>query len=195
MKRNPFIESISAALFVSVLAGIVLFAPGCASTDVNPATPRAHTGYVDIYADGPDPLLWNVEQVDDAGNAKQFFRQEKLIDEGFARLAFEPGHYTLRISVLNRAVTEPATVAVDVKDGMITPVHVTLTSTGKALIESKDARVTGTYYGRYGRSTKLRDYDASTYRASAEPQPAISYSPKGQMPYRSVQPATKYKAP
>jgi hypothetical protein len=81
---------------------------------------------------------------------------------------------------LNRAITEPGLVNVVVEDGKITPVRVTLLQTGKTIMETKEVRVGGTYYG-VGRSTKVRAGEGATFRVEAEAQPPVAYQPKERM--------------
>jgi hypothetical protein len=67
--------------------------------------------------------------------------------------------------------------------GRVTPVTVTLLPEGTVLVETKQAHAGGTYYGHYGRRTKIRDTEAVNYEVSAEPQPPLPYQSKAQMPY------------
>jgi hypothetical protein len=99
------------------------------------------------------------------------------------RLAFAPGEYRLGISFLNRAIPEPGVANVAVEDGKITPVRVTLMETGKTMMETREVRVGGTFYGRLGRSTRIRAGEGATFRVEAEPQEPMSYQPKERMPF------------
>lgn len=165
------------------LAAAWLIASGCASKNVDPPTARPHTGYVDFHADPPQRLSWQIQQIGAAGRATTVFEQYKPVTEPILRLAFAPGRYQLQVAVLNYVLTETATLEVEVKDGMITPVRVTLTETGSTLVENKTTRAGGAYYGRYGRGTRIRDNEAATVRVNAGPQVLLPYQPKAQMPY------------
>jgi hypothetical protein len=89
----------------------------------------------------------------------------------------------LRVTFLNHAILVPGVADVEVQDGMVTPVTVTLLPVGTALIETKTGRAGGTYYGRYGRRTKITNTGAVSYEVSAEPEPPVPFQPKAQMPY------------
>ena len=157
---------------------------GCASPNVNPPQARAKTGYVDLYADSAGGLSWQVARFDDrALNFKDVFSEWKPPPGKLLRLAFPPGHYRLRITFINCLVREPGRVEVDVKDGMITPVHVALIPDGITQVESKETRVGGTFKGRYGRGTKFGSDESAMFRLSAEAKPAVPYQVKEQMPY------------
>ena len=162
------------------LAMLGLLAGGCASPNVNPASTRPHTGYVDFYADNADGLWWNIT---DVKRNQKIFYETSPVPGPILRLAFKPGQYQVRVTVLNHAVITPGVADVEVQDGRVTPVTVTLLPEGTVLVETKQARAGGTYYGRFGRRTKIRDTEAVNYEVSAEPQPPLPYQPKAQMPY------------
>ena len=102
---------------------------------------------------------------------------------GFLRLAFAPGHHRLRVTFLNRVITPPAEVEVEVRDGKITPFRVTLTAAGTAQVETKEVSRGGTVKGGYGRRTKLGGDETVMYGLSAAVDPPVPYKPKEQMPY------------
>lgn len=162
------------------LAALGLLAGGCASSNVNPASARPHTGYVDFYAVNADDLYWDIT---DVNRNKKAFYEFGPVKEPILRLAFKPGTYQLRVTFLNHAILVPGVADVEVQDGMVTPVTVTLLPAGTALIETKSGQVGGTYYGRYGRRTKISNTGAVSYEVSAEPQPPVPFQPKAQMPY------------
>jgi hypothetical protein len=162
------------------LAALGLLAGGCASPNVNPASARPGTGYVDFYADNADGLWWNITDV--KGNQTIFY-ETSPVPGPILRLAFMPGQYQLRVTVLNHAVIAPGVTDVEVQDRRVTPVTVTLLPAGTVMVETKQAHAGGTYYGRYGRRTKIRDTEAVNYEVIAEPQPLLPYQPKAQMPY------------
>jgi len=151
---------------------------GCAVSDVNPPMAKARTGYVDFHADNDSGLCWQIQRLGkDAHKGKILFEEFKPRTNGVLRLSFAPGEHRLGISFLNRAITEPGVVNVVVEDKRITPVRVTLVETGKTIMERREVRVGGTYYG-VGRSTKIRAGEGATFRVEAEAQPPVAYQPK-----------------
>jgi hypothetical protein len=165
------------------LIGLVgLFAAGCASTNVNPPAARAHTGYVDFFADDEN-LYWQVDQIGADGKAKQVFARFAPLQEHILRLAFAPGYYRFRVTFMNHAIRTPGVVEVEVRDGMITPVQVTLVDVGEALVQSKQVQGGATYFGRYGRNTRIRDNPDIMYQVDLVAGPASTYKPKAAMPY------------
>jgi len=166
-------------VFVTIMAILV---GGCAVSDVNPSMAKAKTGYVDFYADNDSGLSWQIQRLErDKRQGKILFEEFKPRTNGVLRLPFAPGEYRLGISFLNRAVTEPGGANVVVEDGKITPVRVTLVETGKTIMEAKEVRVGGTYYG-VGRSTKIRAGEGVTFRVEAEAQTPVPYQQKERMP-------------
>ncbi len=162
------------------LAAFSLLAGGCASPNLNPASARPHTGYVDLYAVNADDLCWDIT---DVNRNKKVFYEFDPVQEPILRLAFKPGRYQLRVTFLNHVVTVPGVADVEVRDGQVTPVTVTLLPAGTVLVETKTGRAGGTYYGRYGRRTKIKSNEAVSYEVSAEPQPPVPFLPRAQMPY------------
>jgi hypothetical protein len=163
-----------------VLAVLGLLAGGCAAPNLNPASARPHTGYVDFYAVNADDLSWDITDVQ---RNKKVFYEFDPVREPILRLAFKPGQYQLRVTFLNHAVTMPGMADVEVQDGLVTPVTVTLLPAGTALVETRSGQAGGTYYGRYGRRTKISSTEADGYEVSAEPQPPVPFQPRAQMPY------------
>lgn len=105
------------------------------------------------------------------------------MQELILRLAFKPGTCQLRVTFLNHAILVPGVADVEVRDGRVTPVPVTLVPAGTVLVETKTTQTGGTYYSRYGRRTKISSIEAVNYEVSAEPQPPVTFQPKAQMPY------------
>ena len=88
---------------------LALSVPGCATRSANPSQARANTGYMDFHADSPDELGWDVARFDDAAQSfKSVFSELEPPAGGVLRLAFPPGHYRVRVTFLNRVVSEPA---------------------------------------------------------------------------------------
>jgi hypothetical protein len=169
-------------ILAALAAGLLAF--GCASPDVNPKSPRSHTGYVDLYANITNALSWDVQRFDtrtkDFGPV--YFDLDPL--EGrILRLAFAPGTYRLRVGFLNGIVRDPGVVEVEVRDGEITPIEVKLSKAGVSSVRTKDTSVGGTTFGRYGRRTKIGSYEGASYRVTAVAAPPVPYQPKDLMPY------------
>ena len=169
---------------LTALAVVSLFITGCASPNVNPPHARAKTGYVDFYADSSGELSWEVARFDDHTQGfRSVFSEFEPPPGRVLRLAFPPGHYRLRVTFMNRVVREPGLVGLEIKDGLITPVHVVLIPDGTTQVETRKTRVGGTFKGRYGRGTKFSSDESTIYRVSPEAKPALPYQVKEQMPY------------
>jgi hypothetical protein len=177
-------------LTLTAIMVVLLIAFGCASPNVNPPTPRANTGYVDMYAESSGDLAWDVRRFDAAENQfKTVFSKLDPTEDGVLRLALAPGRHRLRVAFLNRVIADPAIIEVDVHDGRITPVRVTLTDSGATTVETKETSRGGTASGRYGRRTKYGSYESRAYRVTAVPQESQPYQARQQVPY--AQPPTK----
>ncbi len=174
------IRPMKALILCLLAAGIILAASGCTSPNVNPASARPDTGYVDFYCDNADNLYWDIT---DIKQNKKVFYEFDPIKEPILRVALKPGEYQLRINFLNHVISTPATTEVDVHNGMITPVTVTLVAAGTETVRDTDTRVGGTYYGRYGRGTKIVTTESTSYDILAEPRPSVTYQQKALMPY------------
>ncbi|MGD0350222.1 MAG: hypothetical protein ABSB84_07915 [Verrucomicrobiota bacterium] len=170
--------------FLLLFALLALGASGCATQNVNPPQPRANTGYVDFHADPSAELCWDVARFDDRTQSfKSVFSDLEPPSDGVLRLAFAPGHHRLRITFLNRVIAKPAEVEVEVQDGKITPVRITLTAAGTVLVESRDVSHGGTAKGRYGRRTKYGSEETAINSLSAAAAPPVAYQVKERMPY------------
>jgi hypothetical protein len=178
MGKNTTINS----LLTLVAAALLL--SGCAGPNVNPAKPRANTGYVDFHADSTNSLSWDVACFDDRAQVFQsVFSDLNPPPDGVLRLAFAPGRQRLRITFLNQVVTEPTEVEVEVLDGKITSVRVTLTATSTALVDRKMQSVGGTARGNYGLRSKIRSDETVMYGITAVADPPVAYQLKERMPY------------
>jgi len=162
----------------------LLIAAGCASSNINSPAPRANTGYVDLYSLSDTDLCWDVQVSRASGtDFKTVFLDVKPVEAGVLRLAFAPGHHTLRITILNRVITNPAQVNVEVENGRITPLAVTLTEAGSTMVISKETIIGGSPTLRGGRQTRVNSEETVRYDISAVPAAPVSYQPKEQMPY------------
>lgn len=183
MKNNfSILGQIPGASTGFVLSLVCLLAAGCASPNVDPPTPRAHTGYVDFFADN-DGLYWQVDQVEADGKTKPVFSQFAPLNEHILRLAFAPGQYRFRVTFMNHAIRTPGAVDVEVQEGMITPIQVTMVDVGEALVQSKSVQGGATYFGHYGRNTRITDNPNVMYQVDLAAGPVVTYKPKAAMPY------------
>jgi hypothetical protein len=170
--------------FLVALAAIGLWFAGCAAGNVNPAQARANTGYVDFHTGSPAELNWDVARYDEG--AKEFRRVYSRLEvppQGFLRLAFSPGRDRLRVTFLNRVIARPVEIEVEVQAGKVTPVRVTLTDAGVALVRTKETSAGGSAYGRYGRRTRIGSAETTMYALSAAAEAPVAYQSKEQMPY------------
>lgn len=173
---------IHSCLAIAVLC-LGLLAAGCASPDVNPPQARANTGYVDFHADAAG-LCWEVARFDDRSQSFQrIFSELAPPPDEALRLAFAPGRYRLRVTILNRVISEPAELEVEVQNGKITPVRVRLTEAGTTYVQTKEETRGGTAKGRYGRRTKFGSYESTRYSLSAAADWPVAYQLKERMPY------------
>jgi hypothetical protein len=164
--------------FLMLLMTVSLLA-GCASSpNVNPVAARSGEGYVDFYSTNKVELSW---QVQDTNESKAAFSSIDPIQGNILRLAFDPGQHTLQVAFLNRAIMEPATVTVNVQEGMITPVNVTLVD-ANASVSVKDV-TRRTYYGQYMRHAATPTSDTTVYQLETQVLPTTAYVPKEEMPY------------
>lgn len=170
--------------FLLLFALLALWASGCATQNVNPPQARANTGYADFHADPAGELSWEVAHYDDRTKSfKVFFSQLDPLPDKVLRLAFAPGHYRLRVTFLNRVIAQPAEVDVEVPDGKITPVQVTLTAAGTAQVETTDVSRGATVKGRYGQRIRYGSDETVMYGISAVADPPVAYQLKEKMPY------------
>jgi hypothetical protein len=158
---------------------------GCASSaNMNPPAPRANTGYADFYSPTDAELCWDVrDAAATAGNFKTVFSDVEPAPGDVLRLAFTPGRHKLRVTVLNRVITKPADIEVQIENGGVTPIRVTLTEAGSTFVQSKERSRGNTFYGRAGRRTKISSEETVMYDISATADPTASYLPKEQMSY------------
>lgn len=170
--------------FLLALAAIGLSVQGCATRNVNPPQARAHTGYVDFHADPSAELSWDVVRWEDGRRGFQsVFWDLDPPPGGILRLAFAPGRHRLRVAFLNTVITKPVEIEVEVHDGKIVPVRVTLTEVGTTVVKTKEQERGGTAFGRYGRRTKIGSEEMVMHDITMVASPPVAYQPKEQMPY------------
>jgi hypothetical protein len=173
--------------FVGTVACLLL--AGCSSTEVNPAVPRANTGYVDFYTDSSMDLSWEVKRAGaNGGEMQTVYSKYKPVEGTILRLASLPGTYQFQVWVSNRATEGPQTVVVQVAEGSVTPVHVTLTPAGTTSVASKVYGFRPSAKG-YGRGTKITTDENDVFKIGADAASPQAYQPRERMPYFS--PAAK----
>jgi hypothetical protein len=178
MKR---LKTIPCLLLHGVLA---LWVAGCTTVNVNPPEARAHTGYVDLHAESAGELSWEVTRFDERTQTfKAVFTNYDPLQAPVLRLAFPPGHYRLRVNLLNRLIVNPGEAEVDIPDGKVVPVLITLTETGTAMVATKEVSRGSTAYGRYGRRTKIGSEAGAMYAITLNVGEPVAYQPKEQMSY------------
>jgi hypothetical protein len=173
----------SGYICLSIFA-VLLFASACANTNVNPSQARANTGYIDLYSPTDDGLCWDVaEGKDSTGRFRTIFSDVKPIEGDLLRLALSPGTHRLRVTFLNRVVSEPVIFHCDVPAGNILPVAISLRPAGQTTVLSKQTTIGGTPAGRGGRQTKVNREQSMQYELSAAIGQAFPYQPKSQINY------------
>jgi len=154
---------------------------GCGTPNVNPSAPRANTGYVDFYTDSPLDLSWEIK-CSDQGELRTIFSEFEPVPGTILRLAAPPGNHKFEVWVMNRVTEGPQTLDVSVENGKVTPVHVTLTSAGKASVDRKVYGFRPSAKG-YGRGTKIVTDESSVYQIGAAAENPQAYQQKERMPY------------
>jgi hypothetical protein len=158
---------------------------GCSTPNVNPPAPRAHTGYVDFYTDSDMDLSWEVKRADEGtGGLRTVFSEFKPVQGTILRLAAPPGNHRFQVWFTNLVTEGPQTVQVQVSDGKVTPVHVTLTPVGSTSVERKTYGFRGSAKG-YARGTKIVSGQSAVFQIDAIAENPQAYGPKEGMPYWS----------
>ena len=159
---------------------------GCSTPNVNPPAPRAHTGYIDFYTDSDMGLSWEVKRADDrTGEMRAVFSEFKPVEGTILRLAAPPGNHRFQVWFTNQVTEGPQTVQVQVAEGKVTPVHVTLTPAGSTSVERKTYAFRGSAKG-YARGTKIVSDQSSVFQIGAVAGNPQAYGPKEGMPYWSL---------
>ena len=154
------------------------FASGCATPDVDPTAARAGRGYVDLYTVPKTEAWWKVDVFDPGRQGyKEFTAQFKAPGEGILRVEARPGRHKARISFVNQAIEAPAEVEVEVREGMITPVQVTLDQGDSTYVRVVNDRARDVH------RNKVTDYSQTRWRISAVAQPSIPYTAKQNTAY------------
>jgi hypothetical protein len=151
---------------------------GCASLDVDPPAARAGRGYVDLYTVPKTESWWKVDVFDPRRQGyKEFTAQFKAPAAGIFRIEARPGSHKARVSFVNQAIEAPAELEVELREGMITPVQVTLKEGDSTYVRVTDDRARDVH------RNKVTDYQQQRWRISAVAQPAIPYTAKRNTAY------------
>jgi hypothetical protein len=161
------------------LAALLLgLACGCATPDVDPTTAQAGRGYVDLYTVPKTEVWWKVDVFDPGRQGyKEFTAQFKAPSEGILRVEARPGRHKARVSFVNQAIEAPAEVEVEVREGMITPVKVTLEQGDTTYVRVTEDRARDVH------RNKVTDYQQQRWRISAAAQPLVPYTAKQDTAY------------
>ena len=163
--------------------GIMLVCSGCGTSNVNPAAPRSNTGYVDFYTDSNYSLAWEVKQAEEgSGKMRTVFCEYKPLESPVLRLAAPPGTQTFQVWFMNEVTQGPKKVQVEIENGRITPVHITLTDAGTTSVDRKVYGFRPSAKG-YGRGTKIERSESAVYEIGAVPEKPQPYQVKAWMPY------------
>ena len=157
---------------------LLAFAGACSTVhDLNPAAAKSGVGYADLFTDPKTNVWWKVDVFDarDQGY-KEFTQQFNSPGEGIFRVEAKPGRHKARISFVNQAVEAPAEVEAEIREGMITPIRVTLRKGGTANVQIKEDRLSI-------RRSKVTDYQQEVWQISAEALPPTPYVSKEKTTY------------
>jgi hypothetical protein len=185
-----FPHSMKPALRISsigllLLAGVVL--PGCSTSNPNPATPHANTGYIDFYTDSNLELSWEVKRFEtESAELKTVFSQFEPVQGSILRIAAAPGRQRYQVWIANRVTEGPEFVDVRVENAKVTPVHVTLTTAGTTSVDRKVYGLRPSAKG-YGRGTKIVMQGEDVFRIGTAAEVPRNYQTKERMPYWSLE--------
>jgi len=134
-------------------------------------------GYADLFTEPKTNVWWKVEVFDTRDQGyKEFTQQFNSPGEGIFRVEAKPGRHKARIRFVNQAVEAPAEVEAEIREGMITPIRVTLGNGGTANVRIKEDRLSI-------RRSKVTDYEQGVWQISAEALPPTPYVPKEKTTY------------
>ncbi len=161
-----------------------LLIAGCSTPrNVNPPSPRANTGYVDFYTDSDMELSWDIKRgPEPAGEMQTVFSDLKPVTGNILRLEAPPGTHRFTVWFNNQFTAGPQTLQVKVVNGMVTPVHVTLTSAGSTYIDNKEYSFRGSSKG-YARGTKVHREQNEMFRIGVVAGDSQPYQSKERMVY------------
>src|SRR5262245_24620048 len=112
--------------------GMLCILNGCSTTTKTSEKPVPGAGFVDIYTVPDVPgLAWDVQRYDP--NKKRHilvYSEVQATSTGRLRVTLPVGHHDLRVAFLNRVLLRPAEVEIEVMEGKVTPVKLTLEGSG-----------------------------------------------------------------
>ena len=160
---------------------------GCSSLNSNPPSPHRNTGYVDFYTDSNLWLSWEVKRHDaSAGKLRTVYSEFEPVQGSVLRVASLPGNHSFQVWFINRYTTGPRSIDVQVADGKVTPVHITLSPQGEVFTDRKEFRFGGSSKG-YARGTKMVTVTGERYRIDAAPGDPRAYATREHMPYWTLE--------
>ena len=173
-----------------VLVFVAVCLVGCGSPNVNPLKPHSNTGYVDFYTDSDLILSWEVRRgAEQSKEMRTVFNEFDPIIGNILRLSAPPGTYRFQVWFINRLTTGSQTVTVQIANRKVTPVHVTLTSTGTANVTT----TTRYEYRTTVRATRavpiITTGPQTTYQIGLTAAAPQDYQPKEQTAYYAALPA------
>jgi hypothetical protein len=169
-----------------VAAAAFIVSAGCSTSNPNPPAARANTGHVDFYTDSSLGLSWEVKRgSESSGEMRTVFSKIKPVEGTTLRVEAPPGSHRFQVWISNQVTEGPQTVSVQVAEGKVTPVHVTLVPTRSASVETKNYEYRSTARASR-RVTKLSTDQSPVYRIEAVAGDPQAYRPKEEMPYWSA---------
>jgi len=165
---------------VAVVCGLII---GCSTPNPNPPSPKAGTGYIDFYTDSSLGLAWEIKRANDkTGELQTVYSKFEPVEGTTLRLAAPPGSHQFQIWVINRVTEGPQPVQIQVDDGKVTPVHISLTAVSTTSVRRKVYGFHGSVKG-YARGTKITSDESQVYQVGAVVETPQGYKVKEQMPY------------
>ena len=169
------------------LAVIAILMTGCGTPNPNPATPHANTGYIDFYTDSNMELSWQVMRFDtQKAELEDVFSKFDPVEGTILRIASPLGRQRYQVWIVNRVTEGPLFVDVQVEEGKVIPVHVTLTPAGTTTVDRKVYGFRPSAKG-YGRGTKIVTSQDEVFRLGLTSETAKPYQTKERMPYWSAE--------
>lgn len=170
------------ALLCLTAALACLAVAGCKTGQVNPASPRADTGYVDFYTDADEGLSWEVKETTEGGETRTVYAGYKELTGNVLRLAAPAGTHRFTIWFYNLVTTGPQAVVVQVENARVTPVRISLTPAGSTAVVTKsyEYRPTALASRRVSRVATDKQQTLQIGAIAANP---TDYQPKERMPY------------
>ncbi len=167
----------------AVLAWLLVAA---CSTPTKVTSPNARTNmaYIDFYTDSNMQLSWGVRcTANQSAKARTLFHDLSPVEGNVLRLQVPPGTYWFEVWFNNLTITGPGCFQVQLVNGMVTPVHISLVPVGTVYVYDNRREVINVPLTEYARK---RYYEALQFRIGATAEVAQVYKPKEQMRYFSA---------